>query len=69
MDLVRAVVDSQFLQFSSTHRCITGLVSGVPFVRVCESDHGMSFAPLFHVPPEASLAALVENRTVEFRFT
>lgn len=30
MDLVRAVVDSQFLQFSSTHRCITASFQACP---------------------------------------
>src|SRR5262245_45074050 len=68
IDLVRAVVDSGFLQFSSTHLCVTGSTSGVPFVTVCESDHGPRFAPQFLIPPETPLAPLVANCAVEFRF-
>jgi hypothetical protein len=69
IDLVRAVVSSRFLQFSSSHQCLTASISGVPLAKVCASDHGPVFAPVFLVAPETLLAPLAEGRVVEFRFT
>lgn len=68
-DFVRAVINSHFLQFSSTHRCLTASVSGIPLVKVCESDHGPQPSPLFFVSSETPIAPLIGKRAVEFRFT
>ena len=68
-DFVRAVIDSQFLQFSSTRLCLTASVSGMPLVKVCESDRGPQTSPLFFVSAETPIAPLVGNRIIEFRFT
>lgn len=67
-DLVRAVVDSRFLQFSSSHVCLTASVSEVPLARVRVTDHGENFAPEFLVPAETLLSPLLQGRFVEFRF-
>ncbi len=69
LDLVRAVVRSQFLQFSSTHLCLTGFVGGAAFVKVCESDHGPAFAQVFLVASDLPLAPFLSSLPVTFRFT
>ena len=67
-DLVRAVISSKFLQYSSTHTTLTGFIEGVPFVKVPSEYYLPGSAPEYSLPGDAPLATVVRGRAVEFRF-
>lgn len=67
-DLVRVVVSSKFLQYSSTHTTLTGFIEGVPFVKVSSEYHVPGSTPEYSLPGVARLASVVAGKVVEFRF-
>jgi hypothetical protein len=67
-DLVRTVIGSGFLQYSSTHTSLTGLIGGIPFVKVFSGYHLPGKLPVYAMPAVTPLAPLIEGQAVEFRF-
>lgn len=62
--LVARIAGSGFLQFSSTHTCLTGEVGGVALVAVTNDGA----APRFSVDPQAQLVDVLRGRVLHFGF-
>lgn len=67
-DLVTAVIDSPFLQYSSSHTTLTGFIAETAFVKVFSSFHLPGHAPEFLTARDALLERTVTGKVVEFRF-
>lgn len=64
-DLVERIRVSKFLQFSSTHNRLSGLVQGACVVEVLA---GWGSKPEFHVDPAASVGSVIGLHTLDFCF-
>lgn len=64
-DLVERIRASKFLQFSSTHNRLSGLVQGACVVEVFA---GWGRKPEFHVDPAASVGSVIGLHTLDFCF-
>lgn len=67
-DLVTAVIDSPFLQYSSSHTTLTGFIADTAFVKVFSRFHLPDQAPEFLAARDALLESTVTGKVVEFRF-
>jgi hypothetical protein len=67
-DLVRTIVSSNFLQYSSTRTTLTGFIGGAPFVKVSSDYYVPGNSPEYSVPSDARLETHVIGKVVEFRF-
>jgi len=67
-DLVSIVVESRFLQYSSSHTSLVGLVGEKPFVRVFSSYYAPNRGPEFVLPSTELVSTVLGNQTIEFRF-
>ena len=67
-DLVSIIVESGFLQYSSSHTSLVGLVGEKPFVRVFSSYYAPNCAPEFVLPSGELVSTALGDQTIEFRF-
>jgi hypothetical protein len=67
-DLVSIIVDSRFLQYSSSHTSLVGFVGEQPFVRVFSSYYVPNRGPEFVAPSTELVTTVLGNQTIEFRF-
>jgi hypothetical protein len=67
-ELVLAIVDSKFLQYSSSHTSLVGSVRGKPLVRVFSSYYAPDRVSEFSVPSTALVANVVGDQPIEFHF-
>ena len=67
-DLISAIVESRFLQYSSSRASLVGLVGEKPFVRVFSSYHAPNRVPEFVLPSTELVTTVLGNQTIEFRF-
>ena len=67
-DLVSTVVESRFLQYSSSHTSLVGLARGRQVVRVFSPFYTQNRSPEFAVHPADLVSALVADQPMEFRF-
>ena len=67
-DLVLAIVESRFLQYSSSHTSLVAFVGGQPIVRVFSSYYAPGREPEFMLPSAKLTTAVVGNQPIEFRF-
>ena len=66
-DLVTSVVDSRFLQYSSSHTTLTGYIGGTEFVKVFSDLHLPGRTPAYVLASDTLLSNEIAS-TVEFRF-
>ena len=59
------VISRNFLQFSSSHKTITGFAAGQPIVKV-HSDFSSGHRPEFLISPDTSVEACLPNGLLEF---
>jgi len=69
-DLVEEIVESRFLQYSSSHIAMLGEVgrSGVGVVKVFSPYYCDGKEAQFLVPPEQRLGSLIGENALSFRF-
>jgi hypothetical protein len=67
-DLVYMIVASTFLQYSSTHTWLAGVIEDVEFVRVFSPHHASERVPMFALPSQTRVDAAVGCAQVAFRF-
>ena len=66
--LMARILSRPFLQFSSSHTCITGLACGEPLVRVhADAVSGHRFE--FLVAPETTVTACLPDHRLTFTWT
>lgn len=66
--LVEQILESCFLQFSSTHTRLTGEVNGLPVVEVFSPHSPQVRHPVFIQPAEASALAVLSGGELSFYF-
>ena len=64
-ELIEQIRASCFLQFSSTHTCITGEANGRLLVEVFSAEGP---PPAFHVSPSLPVGSAIGGHTLHFRF-
>jgi hypothetical protein len=67
-DLVSIMVESRFLQYSSSHTSMVGFVGEKPFVRVFSSYYAPNRGPEFVSPATELATTVLGNQPIEFRF-
>jgi hypothetical protein len=67
-DLVHMITASTFLQFSSTHTWMAGVIDDVEFVRVFSPHEASARVPMFALPSHTRVDAAVGCAQVVFRF-
>ena len=67
-DLVLAIVESRFLQYSPSHTSLVGFVGGEQFVRVFSSYYAPGREPDFALPSAELVTTVIGNQPIEFRF-
>jgi hypothetical protein len=67
-DLVLAIVESSFLQYSASHTSLVGFVGERQFVRVFSSHYAPGREPEFVMPSTHLVTTVVGNQPMEFRF-
>lgn len=65
--LVETVLNSGFLQYSSSHMTMLGFVDGVAAVRVFSPDHSKDETQ-YLIDPLMAVGVAVKNGSVDFRF-
>jgi hypothetical protein len=66
--LVQDIIQSRFLQFSSSHNRITGEVSGVEIVEIFSPHSPKPRSPEFKANPSACVTDVVGEKSLSFRF-
>lgn len=67
-DLIASIVDSRFLQYSSSHVVLQGEVDGVPVVRVFSAHYTRNRPAEFFVDPGRPVDHVVGSKSLTFRF-
>ena len=67
-EFVDQVIQSGFLQYSSTHTSMLGQADSIDIVKVFSSYYLPGRAPQYLVPASESAARLLHGRNVRFRF-
>ena len=67
-ELVRTIVESRFLQYSSSHTSLVGFAGAHAFVRVFSPHHAEGREPEYALPCSSLVTEVARDQTVEFRF-
>jgi hypothetical protein len=67
-ELVETIIESRFLQYSSSHTALLGEVRGVPVVKVFSPSHTGNRPAEFVASAGQSVASTVGGHSLQFRF-